>query len=93
MWRDVHRLVLQLVAAKLVCVEMKILGRGLAVSFHFLLTSLGQMLRRPHSTLVLERAGARARGSGSTRPRVHGRESSWLQLLLLVLVRKFISLF
>ena len=92
-WRDVHRLVLQLVAAKIVDVEMEESGErpGMA-PLRIPSTSLGQTLRRPRRVLVLEPAGARAPGSGSTRPRAHGRgsSSSHHRLLPLLLTRKFI---
>ena len=92
-WRDVHRLVLQLVAAKIVDVEMEESGErpGMA-PLRIPSTSLGQTLRRPRRVLVLEPAGARAPSSGSTRPRAHGRgsSSSHHRLLPLLLTRKFI---
>ena len=93
MWRDVHRLVLQLVAAKIVDVEMEESGeRPGMVPLRIPSTSLGQTLRRPRRVLVLEPAGARAPSSGSTRPRAHGRgsSSSHHRLLPLLLTRKFI---
>ena len=87
-WRDVHRLVLQLVAAKIVDVEMEESGErpGMA-PLRIPSTSLGQTLRRPRRVLVLEPAGARAPSSGSTRPRAHGRgsSSSYHRLLPLLL--------
>ena len=92
-WRDVHRLVLQLVAAKVVDVEMEESGeRPGMVPLRIPSTSLGQTLRRPRRVLVLEPAGARAPSSGSTRPRAHGRgsSSSHHRLLPLLLTRKFI---